>query len=811
MMTTWFADSTAATVLWLIVKATALVGVAAIVQILLMRRASAAARHLLWMAVLVCLLGLPGAARFLPSWPVSVGVTPLAGSDQPPLKLRRSAGALAKAEDPALHVQARPVVPLALESPGLSTASGTASVEATATASRVSKEPRSLVSIAAWIYAAGVIVLVMYWFAERWQVRRFIRHAEVIDDREWTGTFSECTRAIGIVRSVRLLKSRERNVPLAFGTRRPAVIVPSIAETWDEDRRRAVLLHELAHVARFDCLTHTVALTACAMYWFHPAVWWVAKRIRIERELACDDRVIAAGAEPREYASHLLEIAYSFGGRRAPALAVCMARPRQLEGRMLAALDAARNRRRPSTRTRIAAAAIAVVVLAGLAAARPVLTRASEPSPAAEEQQWPRLPDARETVHSAKTAVEQDVKAIAHLPLDGLNEVRGAIRAVASAVRVQQENLPGTWEIRPTDTKGMVHLRIVERNSSSGTNVPIEQLEGLTGAQLTGTGGPVQFKVRRDAGTFNFEGVIRSGVGAGTFTFTADAAFPAEMVKRGFARPTPEQQYEMARHDIGYAFVEELTKQGYGRPQTAELVRAGQHGVQATYLREMGALGYRLSTLDALITLRDHGVTPSYVRELTDNGYKGLSADTIREARDHGITPDYVRAMRDAGYTSVPMEELIKVRDHGVTAEYVRGLGEAGYKKLPLEEVVRVRDHGVTTEYVRDMRQLGYSLSIDDLVRARDHGVTIEYVREMASLGYGGQPIDALIRVRDHGVTADYAKDVKALGYDKVTVDDLVTLRDHGLTAERIRSANARAGTRLPIDMLKSLAAGGMR
>ncbi len=808
-MTTWFADSTSAVVLWLIVKATALVGFAAIVQMLFMRRASAAARHLVWMSVLVCLLLLPAVSQILPSWPLAVGAVPLAGSAQPPLKLRRSAGALAKAEDRAVQASP-PVVPFGIESPGSFIASAPAQVQSAAATSSISTEPRSLAAIAAWIYAAGIIALLMYWFAGQCQVRRFIRQATVIDEREWNRVFSECLRALGVSRPVRLLESRERNVPLALGTRHPAIVVPLIAETWDEDRRRAVLLHELAHVARFDCLTHTVALAACAMYWFHPAVWWIAKRIRIERELACDDRVIAAGTEPREYASHLLEIAYSFGGRRAPALAVCMARPRQLEGRMLAALDAARNRRRPSTRVRIAAAAVVVGILAAVAAARPVLTTAAEPPPAAE-QQWPRFPDAREAVHSAKTAVQQDVKAIAHLPLDGLKQVRAVVRAAAFAVGVQQENVPGTWEIRPTDTKGVVHLRIVERNSSSSTNVPIEQLEGLTAAQLTGTGGLVQFKVRRDAGTFNFEGVIRSGVGAGTFTFIADQAFPGEMVKRGFSRPTPEQQYEMARHDIGYAFIDELTKQGYGKPNTSELVSAGQHGVQATYLREMAALGYRLGTLDALITLRDHGVTPSYVRELADNGYKGLSADALREARDHGITPDYVRAMRNAGYTSVPMEELIKVRDHGVSPEYVRGLGDAGYNKLPLDELVRVRDHGVTTEYVRDMRQLGYSLSIDDLVRARDHGVTVEYVREMRSLGYAGQPIDALIRIRDHGVTADYAKDVKALGYDKLTLDDLMTLRDHGLTAERIRSANARAGTRLPIDMLKSLAAGGMR
>jgi beta-lactamase regulating signal transducer with metallopeptidase domain/ribosomal protein L7Ae-like RNA K-turn-binding protein len=788
-MTLWI-DATIAPALWLLVKASALLALSVLVASMLPRRTSAAARHGLWMGVLVSLLFLPILSRTVPEWPLTFRVLP-PGPQSPSIS-------------PPFEPSASQVVPLG---PG----ADTPSLRQTAV-----EEPRSLVDVtAAWIYAAGVMGLLVYWLVQQWHVRQFMTTATVIEDRDWLRVFSECRRTIGISRPVTLLKSRERNVPMAFGTRHPAIVVPAVAETWDEDRRRAVLLHELAHVARLDCLTHSLALATCAVYWCHPAVWLIARRVRIERELACDDRVIDAGTEPREYASHLLEIAYSLGGRRAPALAVCMARPRQLEGRMLAALDSARNRRLPSTRVRIAGAALAVAVVAALAAARPAVTAADEAPPAADRH-WPASSDEPTDLSVARfavreLAVKKQVKEIAHLPLDGLKEARAAVRVAASLVGIAQENVPGTWEIRPTDTKGMVHLRIVELNSSTGTNVPIEQLEGLSGVQLTGAGGPVQFKVRRDAGTFTFEGVIRNGVGAGTFTFAADPGFPNEMVKRGFARPTATEQYQMARHDIGFAFVDELTKQGYGKPQTSELVRAGQHGVQAAYVREMAALGYRLGTLDPLVTLRDHGITPSYVRELADSGYKALPVDKLREARDHGITPEYIRSMRDAGYTSVPIDDLIKVRDHGVTPDYVRGLGDAGYRKLPIDQVVTVRDHGVTTEYVRDMRQLGYSLSIEELVRARDHGVTVEYVREMASLGYAGQSMDALIRVRDHGVTSDYAKDVKALGYDKLTLDDLVTLRDHGLTADRIRSANSRAGTRLPIDMLKSLAAGGMR
>jgi beta-lactamase regulating signal transducer with metallopeptidase domain len=774
-MSTFVVDPAMSAALWITVKASVLLGVAAIVQALLYRRASASARHLVWTLAIVGVLLLPMLSLALPRWNVGIRTAAPEGAD--------AARVVDRAEE-SQHLASVPA--------GLPTSAR--SVPVARPAASISW---SAVTIS--LYAAGVLVMLIQLATQRRSVRRLAREGTEVHDSEWARLLSECARSVGVDRPVRLLRSRERSMPMAFGTRRPAILIPAIADTWPADRTRAVVLHELAHVARYDCLTQTLAFAACTMYWFHPGAWWVARWLRVERELACDDRVIAAGAQPRDYAGHLLEIAYAFGSHRAPALAVSMARPRQLEGRMLAVLDGARNRSVPGLRVRVAGVALAASLLLPLASATATVAAV--------------VPDPDRTP-AAAAAPQQDPVVAQHLKaLDAplAESARRIVRAAAAAIGIPQDRLPGTWEIRPTSTQGTVHLRLVEENSSSGSNIPIERLEGLTTAQLAGAGGPVQFRMRRDAGTFTFEGVVRNGVGAGTFSFTPDPNFPADLAKRGFARPTPLEQYQMARHDIGYAFLDELNKQGYAKPETAELVRAGQHGVDVTYLRDMGALGYRLGSLEPVITLRDHGVTPQYVRELADQGYKGLSADGLRQARDHGITPEYVRGMRDAGYNSLTMEQLINTRDHGVTPQFVRELGDAGHRKLPLDEVVRVRDHGVTPEYAREMRQLGHALPIDELVRARDHGVDIEFVRGMAALGYGSLPMDSLVRLRDHGVTPKYAQELKALGYDRLAFEDLVTLRDHGLTPDRIRAANARAGTRLPIDMLKSLAAGGMR
>ena len=189
------------------------------------------------------------------------------------------------------------------------------------------------------VYAAGVFGMLLHLLVQQWASGGSRARRRSCRTRQWTRLLVECAAQHGRPSAGPPAAEPRATVPVAFGTRRPSIVIPALADTWADDRRRAVLLHELAHVARYDCLTQLAGLGACALYWFHPAAWWVARRLRIERELACDDRVIAAGTEARDYAGHLLEIAYSLGRRGAPALAVSMARPRQLEGRMLAALD----------------------------------------------------------------------------------------------------------------------------------------------------------------------------------------------------------------------------------------------------------------------------------------------------------------------------------------------------------------------------------------------------------------------------------------------------------------------------------------
>src|SRR5262249_60439235 len=126
-----------------------------------------------------------------------------------------------------------------------------------------------------------------------------------------------------------------------------------------------------------------------------------------------------------------------------------------------------------------------------------------------------------------------------------------------------------------------------------GTTIPRNRVEGLE-AILKGPGGPAHYTLKRDAGTFDFEGVVRAGAGGGTFSFTPNVGFGDELVRRGFSRPTPLESGTLAWSDIGLAFLDELNAQKYERPTLQQLVNGARHGVSRTYLSEMSELGYRV-------------------------------------------------------------------------------------------------------------------------------------------------------------------------------------------------------------------------
>lgn len=328
-------------------KSMALLAAAWVTATLLQRR-TAAARHLVWTAVAAALIALPLLSISLPA-------------------LRLPVSGLFPAPDSVLWTFTADAVE----------AGRTAPASQIQWPGAQSSPPRRLdwrqLLVLAWAIgsAAGFARMLAAGVA----IKRLRREARRLTD-PGIGALKE---SLGIRREVEVFETRGETVPMTFGLIRPAVFLPAGASEWSEERRRMVLLHELAHVRRYDVAAHLLARIAASLYWWNPLAWVALRGSLKERERATDDLVIGVGERASDYAGHLLAIARGLHSPLAAGLAVGIARPSQLEGRLKAILDSRVNRR-PLGRASLPAAALLTAVIVVPLAAFQAQTNAPQPA-----------------------------------------------------------------------------------------------------------------------------------------------------------------------------------------------------------------------------------------------------------------------------------------------------------------------------------------------------------------------------------------------------------------------------------------------
>jgi TonB family protein len=333
----WFAF------LWsLALKGTAVL-CAAYLAAFALRHRSAAARHLVWTAAFAALLALPLLSVSLPSLRIPAAFSQIGASILPDastlvFRVTTTATAVtASSQDPT-------------EAPG------------TRAAQPVSRGRKNwpLWLMLCWLGGSLVVFGQM-----------LIAYLGMARQRSSAPNFLDLHALGELPEGVLALETARGSMPMTFGVLQPVVFMPADAAEWSQERRRLVLQHELAHIERGDSATHLMARCALSLLWWHPLAWKAWREFLKERESAADDLVLSAGARASDYASLLLDIARTMQSQNAVAWAgVAMARRSQLEGRLLAILDARVSRKSTRRASALAAAAAAVALCAPIAALR---------------------------------------------------------------------------------------------------------------------------------------------------------------------------------------------------------------------------------------------------------------------------------------------------------------------------------------------------------------------------------------------------------------------------------------------------------
>lgn len=421
----------------------------------LWRRASSGVRYCTWQFAFLCLLVLPCTLLVLPGIPLGFTLESarqaLSASDEVP------AGAQAASSRAAIDVappsesenfsarresaSQQPFVER--QSPFTEQARRRDVVERVdraqepiiaATTSRARASLRMNWSMALSVVWSGGVLAQLGWLL--WCVRRalrIVRGAEQLHDARLLSILAQLETPLALSQRARLLTSSELRVPVVVGIRRATILLPAACVDWSAEKLRIVLSHELAHVERRDIFWQLAARTAAALYWFHPLVWLGVRRMRQERERACDDRVLSSGVQALDYASTLVEVAAELAGRPAPLVGgIGMAEQLPLEDRVRSILDRSLPRHAASVRLRRLLLAATACFALTLGVVRPF-------SP---------LPD--------KLAQAVDVKEATEQPADA------PTAAPPPAAETKTDAQPPVFEKRQfAETKGSMRIRVV--------------------------------------------------------------------------------------------------------------------------------------------------------------------------------------------------------------------------------------------------------------------------------------------------------------------------------------------------------------
>jgi beta-lactamase regulating signal transducer with metallopeptidase domain len=464
-------------------------------------------------------------------------------------------------------------------------------------------------------------------------------------------------RRLGLQRAIRFCECVWLQAPAVIGWFRPIVLLPVTALTGlSEDQLQLVIVHELAHVQRLDPFVNVFQICVETVLFYHPAVWWLNRRIRAEREHCCDDLAVSVCGNPVEYARALTLMEE---WRSAPVLAMAANRG-PLSERIFRVLGL----KAMGTGTRGIGLTGGLLCLAAALLAGNALLGIAYPKPIVHAGQISLAHFAREVAGN-----EQSTPAPSAAP---------AAPAKPSAARAPATPAPAPQATPSTPAGGSY----IDGMKAAGIgDVTVDQLIAMKIQGVT----PDYVRGLHEQG---FHPTADELIGMRIQGVTPE--YIREVRELGL-NPTADQIMGMRIQGVDAGYVRGLKDAGL-QAGVDQLIAMRIQGITPDYVRGMHEQGLQ-PNVDELVGMRIQGVTPEYIRDIRALGFKPAAEEFV-SMRIQGVTPEYIKGLQAAGFKP-SVDEVVSARIQGITPEFIELARKHGFQNLSLEKLIHMKQMGI--------------------------------------------------------------------------------------------------------------------
>lgn len=559
------------------------------------------------------------------------------------------------------------------------------------------------------LWVIGVVLLSLRLVIQWVRAQRLARdHAQPACE-PWLSTTRRLAVALGVRQAVRVLESAVIEAPAVLGLFRPVILLPASSLLGlTPSQLEMILAHELAHIRRHDFLVNLMQTVVETLLFYHPAVWWISRRIRAEREHCCDDLAIAVSGTPLLYARALTRLEELRSGSLPLAVSAN-------GGSLLDRVRRIVSRTAPSAAPVRGAAALGLLMVVLLAVASPSLSAIGRKDPAGKKAR-------REWRQEQKAHDEYEKR--------------------------YEKTYEKSWK---EEAKASA-----ESGATPAGDEVAEDGAGVGDAEIDPTTDDALAAVATDRGRTRLS--VDDLIALRVHNVTPETIMEMRFL---FRDATIQQIASMSAVGVTPRFIREMQAVGIDIHSPDEASGLAAVGVTPEYVGEMREAGLDIDTPSAATGLRAVGVTPEFVRAMRRAGIDVNEPEEAQGLAAVGVTPGYVQEMREAGLDVTSAEEASGLAAVGVSAELVHGIQAAGIDIRDASEIQSLAAVGVTPEYIREMRATGVELEkASDVQSLRAMGVTPAFVRKLRNAGYTDLTAQDLTRLAAAGVTDRFIREM---------------------------------------------------